>query len=330
MNNSKRQLAIILIAVIVLGFTNLQAIVAMAAPVDITSKFTDPNFRAAVYEIVGHKISDWARPYVSYCQENGVMQGNSDGGFDPQGNLTCEQAMVVIERLISKYHWCDDTTSACCITKQPKTTARISDNKLITESPERSIITIRGYKTTFATWEDVPFDYSKANGAIIYELLVDTSDSIISISDLSPISDQKSYSVSYKRENMELGTYYFSMYTINNTNRVRGNTVAFSLTSTEPRPNPPTLSVNKTDFKVGEDAVFSWTTFPDAEEYTLSRLAQPFNRDGGAYFITHTISTQTLYKFTEPGVYSFIVEVRYNDIFHIESNNIVTVTVTAP
>ena len=50
-------------------------------------------------------ISDWARPYVAWCQQNGVMQGTATGKFDPLGNLTREQAMLVCERLIVKFGW---------------------------------------------------------------------------------------------------------------------------------------------------------------------------------------------------------------------------------
>ncbi|MCL2153196.1 MAG: S-layer homology domain-containing protein [Oscillospiraceae bacterium] len=50
------------------------------------------------------QISDWAVPYVAYVQENSIMQG-SNGEFMPQGNLTCEEAMVVVERLIAQFGW---------------------------------------------------------------------------------------------------------------------------------------------------------------------------------------------------------------------------------
>ena len=50
-------------------------------------------------------ISDWAKPYVAFCQENNIMQGSSSGKFDPKGHLTREQAMLVVERLIVQYDW---------------------------------------------------------------------------------------------------------------------------------------------------------------------------------------------------------------------------------
>jgi hypothetical protein len=51
-----------------------------------------------------HLISNWALPYVRYAYETGLMQG-SDGYFNPQGVLSREQAMTVIERMIRKYGW---------------------------------------------------------------------------------------------------------------------------------------------------------------------------------------------------------------------------------
>ena len=51
------------------------------------------------------KISDWAKPYVAFCQENNIMQGSGSGKFDPKGHLTREQAMLVVERLIVQYDW---------------------------------------------------------------------------------------------------------------------------------------------------------------------------------------------------------------------------------
>ena len=50
-------------------------------------------------------ISDWALPYVAYCQENDIMVGGITGEFNPQDNLTREQAMVVAERVITQYKW---------------------------------------------------------------------------------------------------------------------------------------------------------------------------------------------------------------------------------
>jgi hypothetical protein len=50
-------------------------------------------------------ISEWALSYVAYAQENKIMQGSSSGRFNPQSNLTREEAMLVAERLIVQYGW---------------------------------------------------------------------------------------------------------------------------------------------------------------------------------------------------------------------------------
>ena len=49
-------------------------------------------------------ISGWARPYVGYAFENGLMTGTGVN-FEPQTVLTREQAMVIAERMIEKYGW---------------------------------------------------------------------------------------------------------------------------------------------------------------------------------------------------------------------------------
>ena len=50
-------------------------------------------------------ISGWAAGYVAYAQENKIMLGSSTGRFNPQNNLTREEAMLVAERLIVQYGW---------------------------------------------------------------------------------------------------------------------------------------------------------------------------------------------------------------------------------
>lgn len=45
-------------------------------------------------------VLDWARPYVYFVTDTGLMNGASDS-FDPSGSLTREQAMVIIRRLWS-------------------------------------------------------------------------------------------------------------------------------------------------------------------------------------------------------------------------------------
>ena len=68
-------------------------------------KGTDLNNTATPTFTDNAKISPWAVPCVAFCQQNNIMQGTSTGKFDPQGNLTREQAMLVVERLIVQYGW---------------------------------------------------------------------------------------------------------------------------------------------------------------------------------------------------------------------------------
>jgi len=51
------------------------------------------------------RISNWAKPYVAWCQKNNIMHGRDDNTFDPQGYLTREETMVVAERLIVRFKW---------------------------------------------------------------------------------------------------------------------------------------------------------------------------------------------------------------------------------
>ena len=50
-------------------------------------------------------ISGWALDYVAYAQENKIMIGDSMGRFNPQDNLTIEEALVAVERLIVQFGW---------------------------------------------------------------------------------------------------------------------------------------------------------------------------------------------------------------------------------
>ena len=50
-------------------------------------------------------ISDWALASVAFVQENDIMIGSSTGRFNPRDNLTCEEALVIVERLIAQYGW---------------------------------------------------------------------------------------------------------------------------------------------------------------------------------------------------------------------------------
>ena len=46
-----------------------------------------------------HLISDWARPYVTWANEYGVMTGITPDSFVPQGAYTVEQAIATVVRL---------------------------------------------------------------------------------------------------------------------------------------------------------------------------------------------------------------------------------------
>lgn len=50
-------------------------------------------------------ISGWATDYVAFAQEQKIMLGNSNGQFNPKDNLSREEALVVVERLIVQYGW---------------------------------------------------------------------------------------------------------------------------------------------------------------------------------------------------------------------------------
>lgn len=50
------------------------------------------------------EVSQWALPYVSYVQKNGLMQGTGNS-FSPRDPMTREQALVILERAIETYEW---------------------------------------------------------------------------------------------------------------------------------------------------------------------------------------------------------------------------------
>ena len=50
-------------------------------------------------------ISNWATGFIAFAQENKVMMGDSTGRFNPQNNLTREEALIVAERLFVQYDW---------------------------------------------------------------------------------------------------------------------------------------------------------------------------------------------------------------------------------
>lgn len=50
-------------------------------------------------------IASWAGPYVYYAYNNDIMKGDNSNRFNPQGQLTREQALVIVQRLVEKYGW---------------------------------------------------------------------------------------------------------------------------------------------------------------------------------------------------------------------------------
>ena len=50
-------------------------------------------------------ISNWATGFIAFAQKNKIMMGNSTGRFNPQNNLTREEALIVAERLFVQYNW---------------------------------------------------------------------------------------------------------------------------------------------------------------------------------------------------------------------------------
>ena len=44
------------------------------------------------------EISDWAKPYVQLCRDNGIFMGDDKGNFNPKGNCTMEEVIAVALR----------------------------------------------------------------------------------------------------------------------------------------------------------------------------------------------------------------------------------------
>jgi hypothetical protein len=63
-------------------------------PLNGTPAFTDAD-----------TISDWAVPYVAYIAEAGIINGTDGGEFKPKGELTREQAMVMVYNMIARRGW---------------------------------------------------------------------------------------------------------------------------------------------------------------------------------------------------------------------------------
>lgn len=49
------------------------------------------------------KIGSWAKSAVKKVTQESIMQGDADGNFNPQANLTRQEAAVIIARLIERW-----------------------------------------------------------------------------------------------------------------------------------------------------------------------------------------------------------------------------------
>lgn len=53
-----------------------------------------------IYELSDwESIADWANTAVRYCLNTGILNGNSDGTFNPKGNVTRAELAVIINNL---------------------------------------------------------------------------------------------------------------------------------------------------------------------------------------------------------------------------------------
>lgn len=51
------------------------------------------------------QIASWAAPYVAYSYRNNIMTGTTSNTFSPKSNLTREQGLLIVARLVDKYDW---------------------------------------------------------------------------------------------------------------------------------------------------------------------------------------------------------------------------------
>lgn len=51
------------------------------------------------------RIAKWAAPYVNFAYQNNIMKGGNDGSFSPEANLTVQESLVILNRLVEKYAW---------------------------------------------------------------------------------------------------------------------------------------------------------------------------------------------------------------------------------
>ena len=66
-------------------------------------RISDRNVSLSYYSDAS-RIGDWAVPFVAYAYEKDIMKGTGDQ-FNPTGNMTREQCLLTVARLVEQYDW---------------------------------------------------------------------------------------------------------------------------------------------------------------------------------------------------------------------------------
>ena len=212
------------------------------------------------------------------------------------------------------------------------------ENAFYAEIEEASDLTVDGYvdvSTLFASKTLVEVDdpvylyWIPSCDTALYLVIWD--DTLEPIGGTLQSAETNSISMSFASE----GVFSFTIYLnyINNgiATLTRGNTVTV-IVSPNTITESSTLSVDKTEFVVGEECVFRWTSVPGADTYTLVRLYNPFDENAGGYFVQQaylTTSSQVEYVFNAPGIFTYRIVTNHSAGKMIEGN-LVTVTVSLP
>lgn len=64
----------------------------------VASFFGTPNGKITKFS----DVSGWSVPYVAYASENGIVNGMTDALFNPNGDISREQAMTILARALEK------------------------------------------------------------------------------------------------------------------------------------------------------------------------------------------------------------------------------------
>lgn len=84
------------------GVKILCAFISKAKGVNISEKPQNLSFYTDAVD-----IASWAGPYVYYAYDKDIMKGDSSNRFNPQGQLTREQALIIVQRLVEEYGWAE-------------------------------------------------------------------------------------------------------------------------------------------------------------------------------------------------------------------------------